>query len=81
MVTIHGKMSQNEKKMREYKSLKDVLQNSFGLVLRELLDVSLYLETTHNVRPLFCGRISGLRGQVLLYIYLTMTKIKYFMFF
>ena len=46
VVTIYGEISQNEKKVRQYMSLKDVIQNNFGLVLRELLDVSLYSETT-----------------------------------
>ena len=32
MVTAHGKISQDEKKMRQYMSLKDVIQNYFGLV-------------------------------------------------
>ena len=58
MVTIHGKISQKEKK---YMLLKHVIQNNFGLVLRELMEVSLYSETTCHVRPLFCGRMGGLR--------------------
>ena len=61
MVTIHGKISQKEKKIRQYMLLKHVIQNTFGLVLRELMEVSLYSETTCHVRPLFCGRKDGLR--------------------
>ena len=61
MVTIHGKTSKNEKEMGQYMSSKDVIQNSFGLVLREHLDVSLCSENTCYVRPLFCGRRDGPR--------------------
>ena len=47
--------------MRQYEdmSLKDVIQNSFDLVLRELLGVCLCSETTCHVRPLLCGRRGG----------------------
>ena len=54
-------MSQNEKKIKQYTPLKDIVTNSFGLLLRELLDVTLCSETTCHVRPLFCGRRGGLR--------------------
>ena len=35
------KISQNEKKIRQYTPLKDTVLSSFGLLLRELLDMSL----------------------------------------
>ena len=47
--------------MRQYMSLKYVIQNIFGLLLRELLDVSLYSKITSHVRPLFFSRRGGLR--------------------
>ena len=46
VVPICGKISQNEKKMRQYVSLKDVIQNIFGL-----------LRATCHARPLFCELI------------------------
>ena len=68
LINIYRKMSQNENNMRQYISLKDVILNIFGLVLRGLVDVSLCSETTCHVRPLFYGRRGGLTQQVLLYI-------------
>ena len=66
-VNIHGKISQNEKKMRPYFTLKDIILNSFSFILKGLLDVSLCSETTCHVRLFFCGRRGGIRRKVLLY--------------
>ena len=68
VATIHGKRSQNEKKMRQYVSLKDVIQNSFGLACRELWDVSLYSDTTCRVRLLWQKKWPQATGFTVLYL-------------
>ena len=61
VVTIHDKISQNQKKMGQYMPLKDIILNTLGSVLSELLDGSICSEETCHVRPLFCGKRVSLR--------------------